>query len=71
MNRQLFKLRTIHIHTPRITTRTIMQNQQGQGVSHATGDSSVPQKVQEKAPQGLEEKLPESVCLVDPIQEES
>ncbi|OCL12070.1 hypothetical protein AOQ84DRAFT_312819 [Glonium stellatum] len=35
-----------------------MQNESGQGVSHATGDSKVPGKVQEKAPQGLEESLP-------------
>jgi hypothetical protein len=62
MNRQILKFRSINIHTPRITTRSIMQNQQGQGVSHASGDSAVPQKIQEKAPKGLEEKLPESVC---------
>ncbi|KAL4925845.1 uncharacterized protein BDV17DRAFT_294111 [Aspergillus undulatus] len=35
-----------------------MENQSGQGISHATGGSKVPGKVQEKAPQGLEESLP-------------
>ncbi|KAI1764128.1 hypothetical protein GGR53DRAFT_466684 [Hypoxylon sp. FL1150] len=29
--------------------------------SHATGDSKVPGKVQEKAPKGLEESLPDSI----------
>jgi len=38
-----------------------MQNEHGQGVSHAVGDSKVPEKVQEKAPQGLEESLPNRV----------
>ena len=37
-----------------------MQNDRGQGVSHAT-DSSVPQKIQEKAPSKLEHELPDSV----------
>ncbi|KAF1941444.1 hypothetical protein EJ02DRAFT_404423 [Clathrospora elynae] len=36
-------------------------NQHGQGVSHASGDSVVPKKVQEAAPKGLEESLPESI----------
>ena len=38
-----------------------MQNEHGQGVSHATGDSKVPGSVQQKAPQGLEESLPNKV----------
>ena len=39
-----------------------MQNEKGQGVSHAT-DSQVPQKVQEKVPAGLEHELPDvSAC---------
>ncbi|KAK3081689.1 hypothetical protein LTS18_003871 [Coniosporium uncinatum] len=38
-----------------------MQNEHGQGASHASGDSKVPDKVQEKAPKGLEESLPDSV----------
>ncbi|PQE20653.1 24-dehydrocholesterol reductase protein [Rutstroemia sp. NJR-2017a BBW] len=38
-----------------------LQNEHGQGVSHATDDSIVPGKVQEKAPEGLERSLPESV----------
>ena len=37
-----------------------MQNDKGQGVSHAS-DSQVPQKVQEKAPSQLEHELPDSV----------
>merc|ERR1711963_1090504 len=36
-------------------------NQYGQGASHATGDSAVPHKVQEAAPKGLEESLPDGV----------
>ncbi|KAL6163869.1 hypothetical protein ACJQWK_10390 [Exserohilum turcicum] len=36
-------------------------NQHGQGASHATGDSAVPHKVQEAAPKGLEESLPDGV----------
>ncbi|KAL4912105.1 hypothetical protein BDW62DRAFT_206774 [Aspergillus aurantiobrunneus] len=35
-----------------------MQNEFGQGISHAAGGSKVPQAVQDKAPQGLEESLP-------------
>ncbi|OTA96467.1 hypothetical protein M434DRAFT_392898 [Hypoxylon sp. CO27-5] len=31
------------------------------GKSHAIGESKVPGKVQEKAPKGLEEALPESI----------
>jgi hypothetical protein len=37
------------------------QNQHGQGKSHATGDSMVPDRVQRAAPEGLEKKLPDSV----------
>ncbi|TID13184.1 hypothetical protein E6O75_ATG10257 [Venturia nashicola] len=37
-----------------------MQNEKGQGVSHATS-YSVPQKIQEKAPSKLEHELPDSV----------
>lgn len=40
-----------------------MQNEHGQGVSHAAGDSKVPHKVQEQAPTGLEKNLPNSVCF--------
>jgi hypothetical protein len=39
------------------------QNEYGQGASHASGDSKVPHKVQEQVPQGLEEKLPDSVYI--------
>lgn len=34
-------------------------NQHGQGASHATGESAVPNKVQDVAPKGLEDALPE------------
>ncbi|RDW92452.1 hypothetical protein BP5796_01846 [Coleophoma crateriformis] len=37
-----------------------MENERGQGVSHAINDSKVPSKVQEAAPVGLEKKLPEN-----------
>ncbi|KAM3086436.1 hypothetical protein ACMFMG_000571 [Clarireedia jacksonii] len=43
-----------------------MQNEYGQGVSHATDNSKVPGKIQEKAPEGLERKLPEDVCSPQP-----
>lgn len=39
-------------------------NEYGQGKSHATGDSAVPGKVQEAAPSGLEEALPDKVRFV-------
>ncbi len=47
------------------TTRYNMSstNDYGQGASHAKGDSVVPNKVQEAAPEGLERNLPESVRL--------
>ena len=37
------------------------QNERGQGVSHATGESKVPSSVQDKVPKGVEESLPDSV----------
>jgi hypothetical protein len=40
-----------------------MQNARGQRTSHATGDSKVPEGIQNKAPKGLEESLPNKVCL--------
>lgn len=40
-----------------------MQNNQGQGISHATGGSKVPDSVQQKAPKGVEEALPNKVCI--------
>jgi hypothetical protein len=36
-------------------------NKHGHGQSHATGESHVPHKVQEAAPKGLEEALPDKV----------
>ena len=38
-----------------------MQNDHGQGMSHATGDSKVPQAAQEKLPKGVEESVPDSL----------
>ena len=43
------------------------QNAHGQGVSHATDHSKVPEKIQEAAPAGLERKLPENVHPPYPI----
>ncbi|KAM5349411.1 hypothetical protein ACJ41O_005916 [Fusarium nematophilum] len=37
------------------------QNERGQGVSHATGESKVPAPVQQKATKGVEERLPDSI----------
>ncbi|KAK4122226.1 hypothetical protein N657DRAFT_575796 [Parathielavia appendiculata] len=36
-------------------------NEYGQGKSHATGESKVPGKVQQAAPEGLEKALPDSI----------
>jgi len=47
----------------RNTIRMSSTNEYGQGKSHATGDSAVPKTVQDKAPSGLEEALPDSVRL--------
>ncbi|KAJ0426042.1 hypothetical protein BJY00DRAFT_323599 [Aspergillus carlsbadensis] len=41
-----------------------MQNARGQGASHATGGSKVPEGIQNKAPQGLEESLPNNCWKV-------
>ena len=50
------------------TTSTIrMQNEYGQGASHAVGDSKVPGKIQEQVPQSLEEGLPNAVCCSWPL----
>ncbi|PSN63053.1 hypothetical protein BS50DRAFT_576876 [Corynespora cassiicola Philippines] len=38
-----------------------MQNEHGQGTTHAQGETHVPGKVQQKAPTGLEESLPNKV----------
>ena len=38
-----------------------VENEAGQGVSHAVGDSKIPQKLQEHVPQSVEEKLPNQV----------
>jgi hypothetical protein len=46
------------------TIRMSSTNEYGQGKSHAQGDSAVPGKVQEAAPSGLEEALPDSVRQV-------
>ncbi|KAF4964752.1 hypothetical protein FSARC_7351 [Fusarium sarcochroum] len=39
----------------------ISQNERGQGMSHASAPSKVPEGVQRQAPKGLEESLPDSV----------
>jgi hypothetical protein len=55
---------TLYINKPNPTSSIInMQNEQGQGVSHATGGSKVPDTIQQKAPQGLEESLPNKVRI--------
>jgi hypothetical protein len=36
-------------------------NEYGQGASHASGDSAVPRKLQEKLPKGAEEAAPNSL----------
>lgn len=48
-----------------------MQNEQSQGVSHAVGDSKVPEKVQQKVPQSLEEDLPNKVKPPLPLRSSS
>jgi hypothetical protein len=40
----------------------IYQNERGQGMSHATGPSKVPEGIARHVPKGLEEALPDSVC---------
>jgi hypothetical protein len=64
------KLRTI---SPRFIQQTPIfkqssirmssSNEYGQGKSHASGESAVPESVQKVAPKGLEENLPEGVSL--------
>ncbi|KAK3310043.1 uncharacterized protein B0T15DRAFT_481539 [Chaetomium strumarium] len=53
------------VQATRITASSFVRmqstNQHGQGASHATGHSKVPGKVQEAAPQGLEEALPDKL----------
>ena len=48
----------------RNTIRMSSTNEYGQGKSHATGESAVPNKVQDAAPSALEEALPDSVCSI-------
>jgi hypothetical protein len=67
------KLRTITrpvFHQSRLLTTTtrMSTNEYGQGKSHAQGDSAVPKSVQDAAPKGLEEALPDKVrCVVAPV----
>lgn len=50
------------IQTRSITNSARMSvNEQGQGKSHAVGESAVPKSVQDAAPKGLEEALPDKV----------
>jgi hypothetical protein len=47
-----------------MSTNPLNENTHGQGATHAVGgpgNSKVPNTVQNKAPQGLEESLPDSV----------
>ncbi|KAF4342151.1 hypothetical protein FBEOM_3884 [Fusarium beomiforme] len=37
------------------------QNERGQGVSHATAPSKLPEVIQRQLPKGVEEALPESI----------
>ncbi|KAM0417176.1 hypothetical protein ACHAPT_012813 [Fusarium lateritium] len=46
---------------PFSTMPAMKQVERGQGGSHATGESKVPEGAQEKAPKGLEESLPDSI----------
>jgi hypothetical protein len=39
----------------------MLANEHGQGKSHAVGESAVPKSVQDAAPKGLEEALPDKV----------
>lgn len=55
----------------RNSIRMSSTNEYGQGKSHAAGDSAVPGKVQEQAPSGLEEALPDSVCCTVIREQES
>lgn len=64
----ILKLRTItrpFLQQPALfkqnSIRMSSTNQHGQGASHATGESAVPNKVQDVAPKGLEDALPEGV----------
>jgi hypothetical protein len=43
------------------TPRTMSENQYGQGVSHTSGKSEVPEKMQETTPESVEKALPDSV----------
>lgn len=47
-----------------MNTSGIYQNEHGQGMSHATGPSKVPEGIARQAPKGLEESLPDSVCHI-------
>ncbi|KAJ3538403.1 hypothetical protein NM208_g5922 [Fusarium decemcellulare] len=42
------------------------ENEWGQGKSHATGKSKVPESIQRAAPKGLEEALPDSIHPTGP-----
>ncbi|RGP77012.1 hypothetical protein FLONG3_4841 [Fusarium longipes] len=44
-----------------MSTTGIYQNKRGQGLSHATGPSKVPEGIARHVPQGLEEALPDSI----------
>jgi hypothetical protein len=52
----------------RPTVRMASSNEYGQGKSHAQGESAVPGKIQEVAPSGLEEALPDSVSYLGHVE---
>ena len=45
----------------------LYQNERGQGMSHATGPSKVPESIARQVPKGLEKSLPNSVCQTSPV----
>ena len=64
-NSQLQTFQSNHYRIPILLLSIFaMQNEHGQGVSHAISDSKVPEKVQEKAPQGLGKSLLNKVRVV-------
>jgi len=51
-----------HILPPKLSSNIMSStNEHGQGASHATGQSSVPESIQKAAPKKLEDQLPDSV----------
>ncbi len=58
----LFSHRTQYLPTRTFQTTSVnMQNEHGQGTSHATGGSKVPQAAQDKLPKSVEENVPNTL----------